>query len=68
LSCTVNYDEERECIFVTVEGELNLPLLEKIAAEVGKIEREHGCKRVLNNLLDAKMTQGALEVYKMKGC
>ncbi|NOZ62832.1 MAG: hypothetical protein GXO74_14310 [Calditrichaeota bacterium] len=65
MSYTVTYDEECDCILVSVAGEFNLPLLEKIATDVEKIEKKHGCKRIINNLLEAKLADGALEVYKM---
>lgn len=62
---TVTYDTETDCIFVTIEGELNLLLLDSMAAEVSRCIKEHGCRRILNDLRNTKLTGHAIDIYSM---
>jgi len=65
LSYSVVFDKGSGFILVTIDGELTLSLLEKVAAEVGEIENKLGCKLVINDLSNARLTEEALEVYRM---
>lgn len=62
---TTSYDQDTDCILVTVQGELDLSLLQSIAADVSKIVDRFGCKRILNDLRDAKPTKLTMDIYSM---
>jgi len=50
---------------VTVQGELDLPLLQRIAKDVSKIIEREGCNRILNDLRNARATKKTMEIYNM---
>lgn len=50
---------------VTVDGELNLPLLKDIAFDVSKIINETDCKFILNDLRKATPAKETLDIYNM---
>ncbi len=62
---SVTYDKETDCIFVTVEGNLNLSLLDRMAAEVSRYIDEYGCRRILNDLRHAKLVEPTIDIYSM---
>jgi hypothetical protein len=65
MAFTVRYNEERNCITVVVEGELDLTLLQNMAAEVGKMVKQKGCSCILNDLRNARPAKRALDIYNM---
>ena len=62
---TVNYEVEACCITVAVHGELDLPLLRSIASDIAKIGKAEGCIHILNDLREANLTKGTIDVYNM---
>jgi len=62
---SVTYDTETDCIYVSVQGKLNLSLLDSIAAEVARCIVEHGCRRILNDLRQATPTASVSDIYNM---
>jgi len=67
MTFTTEYKPETDCIVVRVEGELDLALLQRIAAEVSKIVERVGCKRILNDMRNAKPTKLTMDIYEMPG-
>ena len=62
---SVTYDPETDCIYVSIEGELNLPLFNRMAAEVARCMNEHDCRRILNDLRQAIPAESAIDIYSM---
>lgn len=62
---TINYDKENETIMIAVHGELDLPLLKRLASDIVKQLTEHDCKRILNDLRNAKPTSKKIDIYQM---
>jgi len=62
---TVHYDQENNCIKVSVKGELNLVVLQKMAAAVSEVVRKVGCKYILNDLRRASVPENAFYIYGM---
>jgi len=62
---SVEYDEKTNCIYVSVDGELNLSLFDSMAAEVARCLSECGCRRILNDLRKARLTKSVADVYSM---
>ncbi|MCK5226711.1 MAG: hypothetical protein KAJ60_10765 [Desulfobulbaceae bacterium] len=62
---SVTYDEETDCIFVSVNGELNLSLFNSMAPEVAQLLKKHACKQVLNDLRHTTLEQSVLSIYSM---
>ncbi len=62
---TISYDNADNFITVSVSGELDLPLLKKMATDVAKLGKAKNCARILNDLRNAKPPKGALAVYNM---
>ena len=65
MAYTVSYDKEKDCIMVVVEGELDLTLLQDMAAQVAKIVKQDGCCRILNDLRNAKPSKSTTDIYNM---
>ena len=61
----IYYDSIKECIMVSVQGELDLALLESMASSVVEIVREVGCKRILNDLRKSWVTEATIDIYNM---
>jgi hypothetical protein len=62
---TTYYDQKMKCIVVTVQGVLDLSLLQRIASDVAQIIAREGCKYILNDLRKAKATKKTMEIYNM---
>lgn len=62
---SINYDSSAHIVYVIVEGELNLSLLRGIASDVAQHVKKHNCKRILNDMRDAKPTKSIQEIFNM---
>jgi hypothetical protein len=62
---TVSYSKQKDYIVIVVEGELDLTLLQNMAAEVSKIIKRKGCNRILNDLRNAKPAKRIIDIYNM---
>lgn len=62
---SVTYDKKTDCIFVSVEGELTLSLFDSMAEEAARCLNEYGCRRILNDLRNARPTKSVLDIYTM---
>jgi len=62
---SVDYDKETDCIYVSVEGELNLSLFDSMAEDVARCLSECGCRRVLNDLRGARLMGSVVDIYFM---
>ena len=62
---SITYNQEKHCIWIIVEGELSLALLQEMARDAGKLTQQHGCKRILNDLRHARPTADTLAIYNM---
>jgi len=62
---TIKYNQEKECIEVVVQGELDLPLLKSMASDVSKITKQKGCKFILNDLRKAIPVEDVFDIYNM---
>ncbi len=65
MSYTIDYDEENNCVCVTITGYFNLSSMKKLALIVGNVLSEHGSRRILNNMVDAVLTESVSETYYM---
>lgn len=65
MSYTVKYDENMDCILVTIQGNLDLKVLRSVASEVSLLMGENDCKPVLNDMRKATLSKGIMEVYRM---
>ena len=65
MSYTINYDQGTETIMVAVHGELDLQLLQRLATDVAAAIKRHDCKRILNDLRNARLTQKSFDIYQM---
>jgi hypothetical protein len=62
---SIHYDQENDFILITVQGELDLPLLQEMASGVAKMIHQVGCNRILNDLRKARMTDTTVDIYNM---
>ncbi len=62
---SIRYENAIDCIFVLVEGELNLSLFKNMAAEAAQFIEKHGCRRILSDLTHATMPKTIVDVYNM---
>jgi hypothetical protein len=47
---------------ITVEGDFALPTLKNLAADVAKDIEKYGCNRILNDMRQAKLTKGTIDI------
>ena len=62
---TIDYNQEDDCIMVKVVGELDLSMLGRMAGDVAKIVQKQGCRRILNDMRDAKPIKSTIDIYDM---
>jgi len=62
---SVKYDTETNCIYISVEGQLNLSLFDNMAAEVSRCINENNCKRILNDMRHARPAKSVVDIYNM---
>lgn len=64
---TIVYYQEHNYFEVTVKGEFDLETLQNLAQDMSNKIEKHGCKYVLNDMSQAKLTKGPFETYNMPG-
>jgi len=62
---TVDYNKSSECIYVSVDGNMDLSLFGGMAVEVGKCIKEHECGKILNDLRRAVLPESVGDIYYM---
>ena len=65
MSYKINYEKEGDYIAVTVEGDFTLSNLKDLAAEVTKFTKQYSCNRILNDMRQAQLTKGTIDIYNM---
>jgi len=65
MAYTAVYDPQKEIIMATLEGDFNLAGLEELAADIARLARQHNCKRIINDMRAASLTQATMDIYKM---
>ena len=61
----IRYDPKLDCVFVRMEGEIDLALAKQFAKELGEQVSRHNCKRVLNDMRQATLTLSLTELFKV---
>jgi hypothetical protein len=62
---SIRYDPECDCLFASMEGDIDMQTLTEFGKEVGKLISEHGCKRILNDVRKIKIKLSTLEIYNL---
>ncbi len=65
MAFSVSYDEGTEIILVEVIDKFDLEILKGLAVEVGKSIAKYGCRRILNDMRQATLTNDAFDIYGM---
>ena len=65
MSYKVVYNKKTNCILVTIDGELNILLFDKMAKEVAQYFKQYGCRHVLNDLRHASLVDSITDIYTM---
>jgi len=61
----INYQIEGDYISIRVEGDFALSTLKDLAVDVARHIEKHGCNRILNDMRQAKLTKGTIDIYNM---
>lgn len=65
MSYKINYNKEQDYIAVTIEGDFALPTLKELAAETVRFIERYNCKRILNDMRRARLTEDTFNIYNM---
>jgi hypothetical protein len=65
MSYNVYYDSEHDCIFASMEGEINIEQVKDFAQEIAKLTSEHNCRRLINDLRKANVKLSTMEIYEL---
>ncbi|MHC4532978.1 MAG: hypothetical protein ACYS6K_03410 [Planctomycetota bacterium] len=65
MSFNVYYDSERNCVFVSIEGDFDMEQAKELAQEAVKQATAHNCKRLLNDLRKANVKLSTIEIYDL---
>jgi hypothetical protein len=64
MHCTVTYDKENDYVVASCEGVLNIEAMSEIARKIVEKAKEHGCKKLLNDLRKVKLEVDTMEIFK----
>lgn len=59
------YDRERDLILGLVEGDVDPDLVRAMSAELAESVKSSGCRKVLNDLRSAHITDSAFNIYSL---
>jgi hypothetical protein len=62
---SVRYDPESDCVFASIEGEIDLQTAKEFGEAVVEQTAAHNCRRLLNDLRKAKVKLSTLEIYDL---
>jgi hypothetical protein len=62
---SIKYTKETNCIYISIEGTLDLSLFDRMATEVAHYVNEYGCRRILNDLCQATPIGSTFDIYSM---
>ena len=65
MSYNVYYDSERDCVFASMEGDIDINEVKEFAQEVVKQTTAHDCRRLLNDLRKANFKLSTIEIYDL---
>ena len=65
MSYKIGYNKEHEYIMIVVEDEFTLSTFKELAADVVKFTDRYNCKRILNDMRRANLTETTLDIYNM---
>ena len=65
MSYNVFYDSERDCVFVSIEGDFDIEQAKELAQEVVKQTSTHNCRRLINDLRKANSKFSTIEIYDL---
>ena len=65
MSYRIDYNEEQDYIAVTVEGKFTLSTLKELSTAVATFTERYNCRRILNDMRHARLTEGTLDIYNM---
>ncbi|MCE9613120.1 MAG: hypothetical protein K8T26_02520 [Lentisphaerae bacterium] len=65
MNYRISYDHERDLIYGSVEGDLDPALVKAMAAEFASIVASTGCRKLLNDLRNARITHSPLDIHSM---
>lgn len=63
MSFDLYHDPETDCIYLTIEGPADIDLMKTILGEVGRLHRETGCHRILNDMTAARIDISLVEIF-----
>jgi hypothetical protein len=64
MEFNVNYDQEHDYLVASYEGVLNFEMMKECVREIVKKAQENNCKRLLNDLRKAKITDDTIAIFK----
>ncbi len=62
MAYTLKDNQEYKFIAIKVEGDFGLSVLKQLAAESSKLVKKHNCYHILNDLREATITSGTLDI------
>ena len=65
MSYKIVYEKEGDYISITVEGDFALSTLQDLGADVAKHIDQPGCNCILNDMRQAKLIGGTMDIYNM---
>ncbi|MHC4728406.1 MAG: hypothetical protein ACYS17_14390 [Planctomycetota bacterium] len=65
MSFNVYYDSERDCVFVSIEGDFDIEQAKQLAQVAVKQINTHNCKRLINDLRRANLKFSTIEIYEL---
>ncbi len=65
MSYSIEYNKKKKCIYVAVEGVLELALFERMASEIAKIIKDRDCGKIINDLRNAVPPESSADIYFM---
>jgi hypothetical protein len=65
MQFTINYDAEKEFILITLAGEIDVPTMQTVILEAGKIILEHNCNRIIGDFRETLFSLGTMDILHL---
>ncbi|MDP3720899.1 MAG: hypothetical protein Q8R09_00450 [Anaerolineaceae bacterium] len=65
MSYSINFNDEKRYILVTLTGEIDVPTIRTAILEAGKVILEHQCNRIIGDFRETTLLMGTMDILHL---
>jgi hypothetical protein len=65
MSYSINFNDEKRYILVTLTGEIDVPTIRTAILEAGKVILEHKCNRIIGDFRETTLLMGTMDILHL---